>query len=167
MISTRLATAILFSTLASSLLDAKPPSSVANLFTLLELKLQQPTPGFRIQIMRVSQDVFIDPPPRAENFESVATYVVTVDPTKVKDGLFQAARQVRESTWEKQEHPGYPRWRLRFVGPWHETFGELCIDDENCEILVGDTWHKVDANLVRTLTHMLVKAAVAEPSPSQ
>jgi len=154
----------IFSLGLGHLAHASIPPRVANLFTLVDLKLKEPMPDFRVQIMRIAPDVFIDPPPQPESFESQATLVLTVEPSRISKALSTAGELARKSKWKPVDHPAYPRWRLRIIGPWNETIGDLLIDDDNLEILVGDKWQKVDAVLVRSLTSDLVKAALETES---
>lgn len=158
------ATGFLIFFVVTHLAVAAIPPRAANLLLLVELKLKQPMSGFRVQVMRIAQDVFVDPPPQADSFESQATFVLTLDPVRFKEALTTVIETARKTNWEPLEYPAYPRWRLRFIGPWNETMGDLFIDEENLAIFVSGRWYKVDAGCVRSLTNELVKAVLVAES---
>lgn len=149
--------------------EANIPPRAANLFMLLDIKLKEPLTGFRVYVMRIAQDVFVDPPPREENFESLATFTLMVDPSHFETSILRAVDLARKSKWEQMTHPAYPRWHFRIVGPWNETIVNLSIDDENLEILFDGQWYKVEEECIRALTVDLVRTVLetdAEPKKS-
>lgn len=142
------------------------PAEMANLLTIIELKLQQPAPGFRVQILRISSDTFVDPPPQLNSFEGLAAFSLTFRPSVHKKEIVAAIELARKSKWDLVPHPAYPRWCLRFIGPWNEILGTIAIDEDNLEILAGDRWYKVEEAVVRGLTSNLLRSVLEAEATS-
>jgi hypothetical protein len=142
------------------------PSNVGNLLTLIELRVQQPSPGFRIQILRIHPNATIDPPPQLSSFDGWATFSLTFKPGERKKEILEAISTARKSQWEKLQYSGYARWCVRLIGPWNEIYDSIGIDEENLSAVVGGEWFKVDKETVQALTTKLVRAAVKEPAPN-
>ena len=160
-------TIALFAIAIPSIASASMPTSTANLFTILELRIAQTAPDFRVQIMQIGRDVFIDPAPGVGSFERHAAFVLTIAPSRMMPALADAIRLARKSNWKPTSLKFYPRWQIRFVGPWNEILGNLLIDEENRAIFVDGTWYEVDVACIGGLTKDIVKAATDDRSSVQ
>ena len=143
------------------------PVEAANLLTVIGLKLEEPLPGFRVQILRISPDTFVDPPPQLDSFEGLAAFSLTFQPARHRKQIAAVIEEARKSKWQPMPYPGYPRWCIRFIRPWNEILGALGIDDENYAILVGDKWYKVDEKIVRSLTSELLRSVLETETKTQ
>jgi hypothetical protein len=143
--------------------NAALPSKAGNLLTLVEIKTQQPLPGFRVQILRISPDALVDPAPSLGSFDGWATFSLTVKAEDHKKEILEAIDIARKSPWEKLKYSGYARWCVRIVGPWNEVYDSIGIDDDNLSVTIDGEWFRVNRETIQALTIDLVRASVKEP----
>ena len=136
------------------------PRHAANVFTMLKGRLQ--TPGdLRLQVMRISSSTFSDPPPGVDSFESVAAVNLVLSLVEFQGDGLKVVSELEDATWTLQEHPGYARWCIRFIGPWNNAWITLLVDSDNSLVELDGRWYKLEPRVVADSTEGLLKRALA------
>jgi len=110
--------------------------------------------------MAISPDVFIEPPPEAAQFKSVANVIVTIESGTCFDLVRETLDVIKASKWEREEYPGYPRAYWRIVGPWDQIVLDFLVDEANSAVCNRGIWYKVDRKLIEKITRDFTELAL-------
>jgi hypothetical protein len=141
---------------------AKPPAEIANRTGYVKKLFEETSSSdYRVQLMLIPGDVFIDPPPDAATFTARAKLILTIESGAGFDHIHDVVRAIEKSEWKEQQLPhGYPRAYWRLAGPWESALLDLLVDEENSSVGHGGKWYRVDRALVTMLTRGCVDVAM-------
>lgn len=137
------ALAVVCTTFAREAVDGRPfrVSSVCN---QIDAKLDAPRSEIRIELSRIPDDAFADPPPDTLNFDKHAAFKVTINADYYRDQIQAAFRRLNSAKWTVMREPrGYTKLRIRVLAPW-ETLMEFAVNNDRSALNVDGQWYDVD-----------------------
>jgi hypothetical protein len=110
-------------------------------------------PGYRVEVMLLTEDVNIDPPPSITTFPRVATVALSLDASSGYAAIRQIVEDIKKADWKKLTSPRYPRYYWRVIGPKGNVLLGFLVDPESEAIGTENGWYKVSHELsYRTAT---------------
>lgn len=113
--------------------------------------------AYCVQLMVITSEIFVEPPPDARSFESVSRVAVTIESGIAYKLIHLVLSEVDATSWRKETVPGYPRayWQIR--GPRGQVVLDFLIDEDHGIVGVGEGWFKVSDKLIALLTAETVR----------
>lgn len=137
-----------------------PPERVSSICSRLVASLETPAPDIRLELARMPDDAFVDPPPDGYNFDKYIAFKVTINADYNRERIQEVFRRLNAAKWVATKDPkGFTKLRIRVLAPW-ETWLELWVANHRAAIRVDGAWYEVEPAVINPLLSLFEKAIV-------
>jgi hypothetical protein len=149
----------LFIGLGLTCLGGPLPKQVASKVDRLDFLFKDSSASrYRVGLMVIPKNRFIDPPPNSRNFALAASATITISSHACYPEIRSLIDGFRSADYQISQSPGYPHWEW-FLMDGDDVQMSVLVDDENRLIDVNGSWYRVPDTLIKRLVESFAKVS--------
>ena len=112
---------------------------------------------YHVQLMMLSVNTFIDPPPNIDNFENFARAIVNISSHACYPELRKLIDGLKKAELKKYLGKGYPRWVWRIKTPSGYHSLAIMVDVDNNFLSIGGQWYVATPEMMDLVVYQFIR----------